>query len=219
MKTHTQEKHDNQAEYLIKMQKPLGHDSWWYTNRSSEDCINVKMHSWPDMDKITALISDKERATIEVLGLDLEEFILREQWHIINQAAEDLAEDIKIENRDGCSVTGVNYGGRSGGWACVVFDFDNTGDYCEGYEYAEQMYKDGDINKKEWTEWCREADKAMQYITDVHEEVKKLHKLLEAYIEDPETYIEQAREYIAMSIDNEKESITRSADKLATLAS
>ena len=69
------EKHDQLAEYLTRMQAPLGHHSWWYTNRSSEDCINVKMHVYPDIQEITSKLPAKTQKAIEILEIDVDTWV------------------------------------------------------------------------------------------------------------------------------------------------
>lgn len=222
MKTHTQEKHDSLAEYITRMQKGLGHHSWWYTNRQSEDCINVKMNCWVDSKEVTNLLTKKEKEAVKVLGIDVDEWVENEKWSIIGVEQEYLLDTLKYADKlqkEDARVHDIEWGGRSGGWLAVVFDFDGISDYCEGYEYVKGLYDDGTITKREWSELCKSADSAVEYIELVHNYVKELHMSLCESLEDPQTYIEQLQEYIASCIDSEKEKIDTASQKLVTLAS
>lgn len=197
MKTHTQEQHNANAEYLERMQKGLGHHSWWYTNRSSDDCINVKVHAWVDTDKVLQLLTQKEREAVDVLGIDVADFCEDIKWSVlVEDARMFLLEELQGLDTENETVHEIEYGGRSGGWLAVVYHFDLVGDYCEGHEHVKDLYETKAITKKEWAQWCKNADAAIAHIEKVHAKVKELHRGLEQAIEDPQSYIDPLRDYI-----------------------
>lgn len=221
MKNYTPEQHDTLAEYLQRMQKGLGHHSWWYTNRGPADCVNVKMHCWVDTDELTALLTEREKKAVEVLKIDVAEWAEEYKWSGISWEANNLAgllqEAEALKHKD-FTVTDVEYGGRSGGWACIVFDFYGLGDYLEGSEYAVRHLAEKNITKKELAQWHRQALAARDYIEKVHDYVKQAHKELCAYYKNPQTYIEALKDYIANCIDHEAATIERKAENLRKLA-
>lgn len=223
MKTHDQETHDNNAKYLTRMQKGLGHHSWWYTNRGPDDCINVKMHCWCNDSDILKLLTPKEKQAIDVLNIDLSEVIENEKWSIIEAERDFLLDTLqnttRITSKNNNTVDSLDWGGRSGGWLAVAFDLDVSLDYMEGYDYAHEMVKEGFISKSELSRACKDIDIALKYINDVHAYIKQCHKDLCKTLEQPETYIDYIKDYIALSIESEAETIKTKADNLAKLAS
>lgn len=204
---------EKNALYLERMQKPLGHHSWWYTNRSSEDCINVKIHAWVNDDKVLALLTKKEQKAIEVLGIKIDEVIERTIWGdygIIEQAREDLKESIDTyvpskEHR----IEGIEYGGRSGGWMCIEYRFGGL---------VDEFINETELDAKEKKQAEKDVASALQYIEDTTQYVLKAKKELKKYIEDPQTYIEEVREAIANEIEHHRAMIERNAQRLADLA-
>ena len=115
----------SKADYLSRMQKPLGHHSWWYTNRSSKDCIDVKIYASVDIDAVLALLTERERLQIETLGLDVAEICQDVVWGEvgwIDTARYHLLDTLQCDVSH--RILSVEFGGRSGGWLCVVYDFD-----------------------------------------------------------------------------------------------
>ena len=216
-KLHNQEIHDTNAEYLQKMSKSLGHHSWWYTNRSSEDCINVKMHCYPDINSIINLLTTKEKQAVKVLAVDVDQYVSDHMWQDIDFTRHDflqlLQEQTTLQN-DHARIESLDYGGRSGGWLAVVFDFDHLSDYIEGYEYTIEH-----ATKKEHREWCKSADNALAYIEKVHQYIIKLHREYCTELEDPTLYVEPLKDHIYQCIEHEQDKINLAAKKLKTLAS
>lgn len=48
-------------EWFQAMQLPLGHHSWWYTNRKPEDCINVKIHAWIETNAVYEKLTSQRK--------------------------------------------------------------------------------------------------------------------------------------------------------------
>jgi len=215
-KLHDQTTHDHNAEYLTRMQKDLGHHSWWYTNRQSADCINVKMHCWVDTDKVLAGLTEREREAVTVLDIDVDQFCDELKWRDIESTREWLLESLKDDDtlqNETAQVDSLDYGGRSGGWLAVVFDFDAIGDYLEGYDYAIEY-----LTKKEQREQCKAVDNAIAYIDKVHARIVDMHKRYCDELEKPEFYIEELQMHIEESIDHEQTKIEVATNKLKTLA-
>lgn len=219
MKTKTtQEEAGAIVEKLERYSKGLGHHSWWYTNRKSNECVNVKMHAWPDIDAIKKTLTKKEQNAVDVLSIDLSEYIEGEnglKWDIVTWEARDLADspvDYLGTDTKHAKPTSVEYGGRSGGWAAIVFEYTGDIENIIGDSYrdtSEQPYTAKEI---------RLLQNAINDIATVEEALRKAHKDLYTTVEDPATYTEQVQEYVSNMIDREAEKIERAKDKLHKLA-
>lgn len=183
---------DKNYDWFEKMQLPLGHHSWWYTNRKPEDCINVKLHAWVDTDKVKARLSSKQNAIIDTLSIDLDEWcndLVWSDYGMVEQAREDLLEELKAEY----SVSDIEYGGRSGGWMAIIYKWDGAySDYDNGiYTYAEirDMYN---VVRKA----IAEHDKVTALVLQRKRELEKA-------IEDIDNYIEQIGECLENKLEAE----------------
>lgn len=185
-------------EWFECMQKGLGHHSWWYTNRSPEECINVKLHAWVDMDKITEKLTDQEKRVIDTLGIDLTEYANDLVWSdfgIVETARESLLEELKEKH----NVTHLEYGGKSGGWLAVVYSWGNVYD-----DYENEAYTYQEIKK-----YYNIIKNARAEHNEVAALVLERKKELEDTIEDPEYYIEQIQEYLSDKLQEEKNQAQR----------
>jgi hypothetical protein len=174
---------NNHADWYSRMTLGLGHHSWWYTNRSADDCINVKVYAGILADDLIEKLTDKEKKIIQHFNIDVEDWLYQLVWSDygwIYQAREDLECLLK----DKYNVESLEYGGRSGGWLAVVFDWDDL-DYSE-------IKADYLLIKN-----------AIQEYGDVEQEVLKAKKQLEQFLGDVNNYIDEFREYIYNYLDNE----------------
>ena len=175
------------------MQLGLGHDSWWYTNRTPEECVNVKIHAWVDLDQVKALLSPDELKAMDTLGIDIEELtggVVWSDWGLIPLARKVLEEELK----DSFNVSSLEYGGRSGGWLAVVYEWDDIpSDYddCKFYSY------------KEIKEFYQTVTKALEEHSKVTDLVNQRKSGLEKDIEAPESYIEEITQHISKTIEVE----------------
>lgn len=217
----TAAEHNTLAEYLQRMQKPLGHHSWWYTNRQSVDCVNVKMHCYVDTNKVIQSLTEKEQAAVSILNIKVDEWCEQTKWDSIEidraYLLENLHDAVELNNKD-FSIDSLDYGGRSGGWLCVVFNFAGLGDYLEGSDYTTQLLTDKSITKKEFNTWEKKAIAARDYIDTVHEYIKKEHAALCRYYEQVDTYTESLSCHISDCIDDEAAIIEQKAENLRKLA-
>lgn len=189
-KTYTIEQLEDKKEYFTKMQKGLGHHSWWYTNRGSDNCINVKVHIYNKHEPIDYL-TEKEKELIKVLDIDTDN-IANDYFYEHLQAERD-GLNMDIEAGEYPQVDSVEYGGRSGGWLCVVYNFDDFRDFEDA------------IENEAYTLASMLADKMEQVITDTTEKIKKAHKALCVFV-DSEEYSKDIAEVIRQRIDIAKES-------------
>lgn len=219
MKTKTtQPEAINMVAKLERYSKGLGHHSWWYTNRQSQECVNVKIHEWPDVDAIKATLTPKEQNAIDVLGIDLNEYIEGEdgaKWDIVSFEARELADSpadyLGTETKYAEPVR-VEYGGRSGGWAAIVFEYSGEVENIVGDSYR-------DIDDQPYTaKEIRLLQNAIKDIETVEDALRKAHASLCTTIEDPKTYTKTLQDYIATRIDFEADKIERAKEKLHKLA-
>lgn len=177
-------------DWFESMQKGLGHDSWWYTNRRPDDCINVKLHSWVDVAKITDQLTDQEKTTIQTLGIDLNKLcndLVWEDFGMVDDARRCLLEDLKFHH----NVKDLEYGGRSGGWLAVVYDWAEVYDDYDNPEY----------NYKEVLAFYRTIKNAIKEHKKVTTLVLERKRQLEKDIENPANYIEVVRDTIAYKLE------------------
>ena len=190
-------------EWFETMQKCLGHYSWWYTNRSSKDCIDVKIHAWADIEEIKKLLTPEELKVINLMSFDLDEFVNNYVWDefgLIEQARESLREELTEKYR----VKDLEYGGRSGGWLCVVYDWETIYDDFDKQDANGTLYTYQELLKfKKITE---EAEEDVQNVNNLVETRKK--ELIKE-IEDPQTYIEELKYRIEEHATEKKEEAQR----------
>lgn len=165
---------ENATEYT----EAPGSDSWGYSARSPDTCINVKLETWCIIDEVEALLSEeaKERAEIK----DLEYMLNDCWWRLVSDAQEELQEYVKERwNADSYFL------GRSSGWFCPVLNFTiNDSYYIAGLDCADKY--DREIIKQEY-ETIQAVYKQWNEIKDyVHEKKEEL----EAKLVDPATYVE-----------------------------
>lgn len=176
------------------MQVGLGHDSWWYTNRSPEECINVKVHAWIDSDDVLSKLTAKEREIISTLGLDLNEYLNDMIWGdfgLVEMAREDLLEELKEKY----NVESIEYGGRQGGWMAVIYDWSDVYD----------DYDDPDYSYKQVREFYQTIKKAVAEHEKVTGLVLERKRSLERYIEDPETYLDSVSIWVEENLDMQQQ--------------
>lgn len=175
-------------DWYNRMTAGLGHQSWWYTNRSSDDCINVKLHNgWVDINDVLEGLTTKEKEDAEVLGIDLEELVNNIMWGdygIVDDAKHMLETELVEKYR----VVKLEYGGRRGGWLAVVFDWESIDDFENCLDEAVDKIK--------------EAKKENQEVITL---VEKRCKELEAMLNNPDTYIEIIKERIQNIKEHQQE--------------
>lgn len=175
------------------MQTGLGHHSWWYTNRTPEECINVKLHAYADVDKVEEMLTEQEQTALQVLNIDLNEYLSDLIWGdfgMVEMARDELLDELTSEY----NVTELEYGGRSGGWLAVVYEWDSVP---EDY--------DTEYSAQEVRAFYQTIKKALEEHEKVTALVLQRKRELEKCIEDPENYIGQVREMVSSRLDSEKE--------------
>ncbi len=178
------------------MNTPIGNNnSWWYSNRSSSECVNVKIHAFPDIKEIISLLTPKEQQIITILKLDIPTFIENHMWESIQWDKESNEEYLKEQYPDIHSFT---YAGRSYGWCCVEYKFD------ELYEELENIVQNYPISlprtKIKYVENLNTAyihlQEALAVINKVNKDIANLVSVMEKDYETADTYIEPLKEYI-----------------------
>lgn len=160
------------------MNMGLGHHSWWHTNRKSDDCINVKIHSYVDVDNIE--LTEQQKKIIKTTGFDLNEWLNSYIWDengIIDTAREQLEYNLQEK----FNVSELEYGGRSGGWLAVVYNWD---DIPEDFDEPEYTYQ-------EVREYYNQIKKAIKENEKVIEFVEEAKRSLEKWIETPSNYSDE----------------------------
>lgn len=175
------------------MQMGLGHHSWWYTNRRPEQCINVKVYASVNSDKVLEKLSDRERQAIKVLGIDLDEALNDIVWSdygLVDMGRDDLLEELK----EYYNVTSVEYGGKSGGWLAVIYDWAKVWD-----DYEDASYTYADVRRFYTTikNALAEHDKVTALILERKRD-------LERAIQDPDNYIEELQIRISDELESER---------------
>lgn len=189
---------NNHYDWFEYMQMGLGHSSWWYTNRKPDDCINVKLHSWVDIDKIMAKLTDQEKQIIEVLGINLNEYLNDLVWSdfgLVEMERQSLLDELKADY----NVKDIEYGGKSGGWMAIVY---NWSDVYDDYDSPEYSYK-------EVLAFYRIIKNAVKENEKVTTLVLERKAQLEKSIADAENYIEQVKEMLADRLESEQQQASR----------
>lgn len=205
---------EEKKEYLDIMQKDFGNDSWWYSNRKSDNCINCKIHVWVDSSKVLALLSEKERATVELLELDIEkmcnDIIWGEEycfeWGIVGQARRDVLENLQEEYPE---VVDITYQGRQGGWACIQYSFEIRSS--DGWTLEDNL---NEAPLKDLKELKKQVDKAIETIDKATEYYLQEYKSLCTSIGDPMSYVYNIEE----RIKSEEETLLAQLDKKIQLS-
>ena len=178
--------------WFESMQLELGHHSWWYTNRTPDECINVKLHAWVDIDEVLKKLTNNEKDIIKKLDLNVEEYCNYMIWgdyELVTQARENLLDELKEKY----NVEGVNYGGRNGGWLAVIYDWNEVfEDYIENYSYQEIKGFYNTIKKA-----VAEHDR-------VTELVLERKKALEETIEDVGFFVDGVKSYVCDLLEEEQ---------------
>lgn len=179
-------------DWFETMQMGLGHDSWWYTNRKPEDCINVKIYAWLDIDKLLEKLTDREKQIVDTLELDVPEYCNDLVWNdygLVYSTRECLLEVLK----ENYNVVDCEYGGKQGGWLAVIYQWDDVPDDYDNDEYSYQEVK----------QFYNTIKKSITEHEKVTEMVLEMKKLLEKDIKNVETYLDQVHEYIANQLEAE----------------
>lgn len=196
---------EEKKDYLDIMQKDFGHSSWWYSNRKSDHCIKCKVHAWLDSSKVLALLSEKERATVELLELDIDKMLNDVvwgedycfEWGMVGQARRDVLENLKEEYPE---VVDITYQGKQGGWACIQYSFDiNSGG---SFYYTLDDLDCDDIKIKDMRELKKQVDKAIETINNVNSYYMKAYNELCNSISDPSSYVYDIKERIKSEEEN-----------------
>lgn len=189
---------NNHYDWYKYMQIGLGHDSWWYTNRGPDDCINVKLHSWVDIDKIIAKLTDQEKQIIETLGIDINEYLNDLVWSdfgLVEMARQSLLDELKADY----NVKNIEYGGRSGGWMAIVYDWQDV-----PYDYNSQ-----ETSYKEVLAYYRIIKNAVKEHEKVTALVLERKAQLEKSIADAKNYIDQVKEMLTDRLESEQQQASR----------
>lgn len=172
----------------------LGHHSWHYTNRSPDTCINVKIHAWADAELLKEKLSAKDKKAVELLSIDLNEFIHTLTWEyygVIDNERMAMEEALKANYPD---IIGFEYGGKSGGWLCIQYD---TSSIYEDFDSGEYDYK-------QTLAMYKEAKRLLTVFQEVENYVIKAKKALEAYIESSD-FLNYCLGELTELLDNRKE--------------
>lgn len=198
-------------ETLRRLSKPIGRDSWWYANRSSSECINVKIRAYNKYD-INDYLSEADKKNIETLNIKIEDFISEKWWDELSIAREDLQVMLQGYADDGYNfhdkVQGIEYTGRSGGWLCVQYDFRDEADMLEDIENDTELTED---QKQEKAQPIYKEVEAI--IADTENKILERKKQLENYIES-EDYIKYLATELQELIKMKKEDLQNQLDRL-----
>jgi len=167
-----------QYDYIERMQKPLGHHSWWYTNRNSDDCINVKIHAYIDSDALLAKLTPQQEVNYSLLGLEIDDYINEHVWEhygTIHQHREQYEEDMKEKFSQ---IDSFDYGGNSGGWLCIVYNFDNLRSDME--DIADYNETDNKIVNETYKNLIKAEKTIAETITYTEKAVKGLENYIES---------------------------------------
>ena len=165
------------------MQKDIGHHSWWYSNRGSEDCIKCKLYPFIDIEKLKDLLPERTKAVIEVLDIDINAIIDRYVWDtVVPDAREAILETLK-EKYD---IVDIEYVGRSGGWACIQYNFDIATK--EGYTAEDDLE---DMKYSDLKELLQKQKKAYQTINSATADYIEAYERLEKELDTEEYYIDE----------------------------
>ena len=180
-------------EWYQRMCKGIGNTNWWYSNRSSDDCINIKIYAGVSADQIKEKLSPKMRELLLELDLDIEKHLEFEVWGdygVIETARQDLEQEIK----DRFNVSDFEYVGRSGGWLCVVYNWDSIpSDFDEGLYTTKELREFGHL-----------IDKALAEVEAVDVLVKKRKAELCKYLDNVDNYVDRANDWITDALDFEQ---------------
>ena len=124
-------------------------------------------------------MTEKEKEEVEVLGIDVDglvEDIIWGDYGIVDEARMSLKNELIAKHK----VQDVEYGGRSGGWLAVVFDW-------EAIDEDEEYTKDA-VDK------IKEAQKENEEVIAL---VEKRKKELKATIKNNLAFIDKIKEIIA----------------------
>lgn len=200
----------NKYDYIERMQKGMGQNSWTYSNRKSGDCIDVKVYAYVKSDHVKELLTADERKNIDILKIDIFKVIEENIWGsdfcmggIVTYARESLLENVKdnfrrMPSNSGKYVENIEYGGRSGGWMCVVYDFDDL--LSNMYDVTNnEDASTGDINSV-----YEKLENALSVIDEVTYFIKEKHKELCNLIREPHTHVEAIQEAISSRIEDMK---------------
>lgn len=201
----TIEQIQDKFEYLTRMTKNRGHSSWWYSNRGSEDCINVKIYA----DIKDLKLSEKEERECEIIGINTDNIIDARYWYTINNEAEELLSNLQSKlDTDNMYISDVNFTGRQGGWACIVYSFD------ELYKIEEYLnLEDKEITKKNTKEITKIINDCEDFINKTNKEVLSLKRSLINYLESND-FIDDVKEEIKDTISFNKDLLIKKIDDL-----
>ena len=180
-------------EWFERMQKPLGHNSWWYTNRNTDDCIDVKIYAGADIDELKTKISPATLSIIEKLHINLDEWLEDKIWGdfgFVDMARDDLQTELKEKY----NVDSLDCGGKSGGWLCVVFNWD----------YIPDDFDTGEYTAKELEAYKKIIDEAETENATVNSLIVKRKMELCRAIEDVENYTDELEEYADEQLETEQ---------------
>ena len=137
--TATKQDIDDAIERFTMLSKGIGHESWWYSNRTSKDCINVKIYDKQKGD-VKELLSESEKKAIELLDINVDEFVSKEWYSQLEFARDNLNDDRKY-NDYYPHVLGFEFIGHQGGWLCVQYDFTSYVERLEDIKNSEKFTK------------------------------------------------------------------------------
>lgn len=179
-------------DWFERMQQGLGNNSWWYTNRSSKDCINVKLYDWFNIEELEEKLTDQEKKLVEQLNFNIPEMIDWLSWDII---VSDERDNLEYDLKDKFNVDRVEYGGRSGGWLAVVYKWDDIpSDYdSDSYNYQEV---------REFYYIIKKAVKENELVTAFILERKKR---LDEFLSNADNFIDELRDCLHGTLETRQQ--------------
>lgn len=178
--------------WFERMQLGLGHHSWWYTNRSPEDCINVKLHNWFDIKDLEEKLTDQEKKLIDQLNFNIYEVI---DWYSWNLIISDARDNLEYDLKEKFNVDKLEYGGRQGGWLAVVYNWEWVpSDYdVDGYSYQEV---------RRFYQIIKKAIKEDELVTDY---ILDRKKSLDKFLSNADNFIDEVKTCLYNTLEDKQE--------------
>ena len=179
-------------DWFERMQMGLGHHSWWYTNRSPKDCINVKLHNWFNIEDLEEKLTDQEKKLIDQLNFNIYEVI---DWYSWNLIISDARDNLEYDLKEKFNVSRLEYGGRQGGWLAVVYK----------WEWVPSDYDVDEYSYQEVQEFYKIIKKAIEEDELVTDYILDRKKSLDNFLSNADNFIDEVRTCLYNTLEAKQE--------------